>query len=281
MVSILDKSILTKSVKKPAVYVFYSSIFFFLAFLLLPWCVHLSSLGVIVSIFSGLTFGFGMWTMFTALEYGEASHVAPFVGAVVVLSTYFFSSSILGEVLSLEIKAGLLFLVIASILLSIERNKKHTSFHKGFAWAFLAGILFGLSHVSAKFIYGLYPFFTGLIWTKGAVGFVAIFALCIPGVFKAVFKKGKDKVKEGDAKIIVLDKVLGIIAVVLIQYAISIGSVTVVNGLAGIQYALMFIFIYFLTKFKPTVFFEKFTRRELIIESVAILFMIAGLIFLA
>lgn len=280
VVSILDKSILTKSVKKPSVYVFYSTIFFFLAFLLLPWVEPISSLGILVSIFSGLTFGFGMWAMFNALEYGEASHVSPFIGAVVVLSTYFFSSTLLGETLSLGIKIGLLFLVIASILLSVERNKKRTGFHKGFVWAFVAGILYGLSHVSAKLMYELYPFFTGLIWTKGMVGLVALVALLVPGVFQAVSNRGKDKVKKGGAKVVIWDKALGITAVVFIQYAISTGSVTIVNGLAGIQYALMFVFIFFLTKFRPLVFSEKFTKRELVIESVAIMFMVVGLIFL-
>ena len=131
VVSILDKSILDKSVKKPSVYTFYSTIFFFLTFIALPWCVKIDSLGLWWSIISGLAYGFAMWTMFNSLEYGEASHVVPFVGAVVAISTYFFSASILGEVLGLNVKVGLIFLVIASILLSVERNKKHTGFHKG------------------------------------------------------------------------------------------------------------------------------------------------------
>jgi uncharacterized membrane protein len=281
VVAILDKSILEKSVKKPSVYLFYSTIFFFLAFLALPWIEPISSLGVLISVFSGLTFGFGMWAMFNALEYGEASHVTPFVGAVVAISTFFFSITLLGENLSVSIKIGLLFLVIASILLSVERNKKHTGFHRGFIWAFLAGILYGLSHVSAKLMYELYPFFTGLVWTKGMVGLVSIVTIFVPGVLVAILNKGKDKIKDGGARVVIWDKVLGLIAVILIQYAISKGSVTVVNGLAGIQYAFMFVFIYFLTKFKPSTFSEKFTRREMVVEIVAIVFMIIGLIFLA
>ena len=280
VVSILDKSILDKTVKKPSVYIFYSTIFFFLAFFALPWCVPISALGFWVSVFSGLAYGFGMWTMFKALEYGEASHVTPFVGAVVALSTFFLSASLLGETLGLWMKVGLFFLVVASILLSVQRNKNHTGFHKGFIWAFVSGILFGLSHVSAKFVYELYPFFTGIIWTKGTVGLVALFTLFVPGVLKAVSYKGKDKIKSGGGKIVLFNKTLGIVSVILVQYAIFVGSVTVVNGLAGIQYALMFVFIYFLTKFRPSTFFEKFTKRELLVESVAIVFMLIGLFLL-
>jgi len=280
VVSILDKSILEKSVKKPSVYTFYSTIFFFLAFLALPWSTPISSIGFWWSLFSGLAFGFAMWTMFIALEYGEASHVTPFIGAVVAVATFFFSASILGESLSVSVKVGLLFLVVASILLSVERNKKHIGFHKGFVWAFTSGILFGLSHVSAKLVYGLYPFFTGLVWTKGTVGFVAIVVLFVPGVLRAISNKGKDRIKSGGGKVVLWNKVLGIVAVVCIQYAISIGSVTIVNGLAGIQYALMFAFIYFLTKFKPVIFSEKFTKREIAIETTAVILMIIGLLFL-
>lgn len=280
IVSILDKSILEKSVKKPRVYTFYSTIFFFLAFLALPWCTPISVIGFWWSLFSGLTFGFAMWVMFKALEYGEASHVTPFIGAVVAISTYFFSGTILNETLNLSVKIGLSFLVVASILLSIQRNKNHLRLHAGFVWAFVSGILFALSHVSAKLVYGLYPFFTGLVWTKGTTGVVAIIVLFMPGVFKAVFNKGKYKIKTGGGKVVFLDKALGILAVLSIQYAISLGSVTVVNGLAGIQYALMFVFIYILTKFKPSLFSEEFSKKEIMIESVAILLMIIGLLFL-
>ena len=280
IVSILDKSILSRSVKKSSVYTFYSTIFFFVAFLAIPWCVSIDSFGIFLSLISGLTYGFALWTLFESLKYGEASHVTPFVGAVVAVATYFLSYMFLGEVLGSGVKLGLIFLVGASLLLSVERSKKHTGFHKGFYWAFLSGVLFGVSHVFAKYIYSLYPFFTSIVWTKGSVGFVALFALCVPGVLSALLNKGKDKIKEGSGNVLVWDKALGIASVLLIQYAISIGSVTVVNGLAGIQYVLMFLFIYFLTKFSPATFAEKFSKKELIVESLALALIIIGLIFL-
>ena len=76
--------------------------------------------------------------------------------------------------------------------------------------------------------------------------------------------------------IILGDKILGVVGVVLIQYAIALGSVTLVNALVGIQYALMFLLIFLLTKFAPRIFKEEFTKRELAIELIAIFFVVAG-----
>lgn len=281
MVSILDKFILDKSVKKPSVYTFYSTIFFSAAFLALPWTVSISPEAFIWSALSGLSFGFGMWAMFVALGKEGASHIVPFVGALVVVSSYFFSFFILGEVLDLSVKVGLLFLIGASVLLSFKQKKGLDLFGKNFLWASVAGIFFGLSHVAAKYIYGLYPFFTGLVWTKGMVCVVGVVLLFLPSVRKAIFSKGSSSDSKKNLNLIFANKVLGIVGVILIQYAIAVGSATVVNGLAGMQYALMFLFILLLTKFRPKTFSEKFTKRELMFEVSAIALTIIGLLYLS
>jgi drug/metabolite transporter (DMT)-like permease len=284
IVSILDKYILSGSVKKPIVYTFYSTIFFLVAFLVIPWCVAITPVDLIWSIISGLAFGFGLWSMFVGLKNSETSHLMPFLGGVVALATYVFSTILLGEVLTSSSQFGLVFLVSACFLLSFEKSRKHNGFHIGFLWAALAGILFGLSHVTAKHVYELYPFITGLVWTKGSVGFVGLLTLFWPGVLKTIFYSPQSKAEILDQKnkttIVVIDKVLSVLGAVAIQYAIAIGSVTIINGMAGIQYTLMFIIIYSFTRFWPNVFSEYFTRREILVEICAILLVIIGFIFL-
>ena len=283
VVSILDKFILTGSVKKSSVYSFYSTIFFLGAFLLVPLYGSIGFSDMIWVLGSGFAYGFALWTMFIALKYGEASHILPFVGGVVAIATYGLSALILGEVLSGYAQIGLIFLVGACLLLSFEKSKEHNGFHVGFLWAILSGILFGVSHVFAKYIYDIYPFVTGLLWTKGAVGFVGLIILCIPDVRKELFGKRKDlnsKSEKSSVPLVVTNKILGVIAVIAVQYAIAIGSVTIVNALAGIQYVLMFLFIYLLTRLKPKVFSEYFTKRELQVEVLALLFTVVGLMFL-
>ena len=68
LVFILDKLILTKSVSKPVVYTFYSTIFLFGALLAWPFGVELlNDFDWIVAIFSGVTFGLAMWALFIGL----------------------------------------------------------------------------------------------------------------------------------------------------------------------------------------------------------------------
>ena len=77
------------------------------------------------------------------------------------------------------------------------------------------------------------------------------------------------------------NKFLSIIANLLSQYAIAIGSVTLVNALGGIQYGFLFLMILLSTKFWPKVIKEFFTKKELVLQSIGIVLLIGGAAFFA
>jgi drug/metabolite transporter (DMT)-like permease len=285
VVFILDKLILTKSVNRPAVYTFYSTIFLFALFLALPFGVKIiPKIDLALSIVSGLAFGFGLLTLFIAVKGGESSHLSPFNGAIITIAVYVLSSLFLGEKLSNFQLLGILILVFASFLLSFEKSRKHSGMHIGFLWAAFSGLLFAVSNVIAKYIYGLYPFLTGIVWTKGTVGLVALICLFSPAV-RSLFKHqkknetGKNFAKKNATIIVASNKILSIVSNVLLQYAMAIGSVTLVNALSGLQFGMMFIMIYLLTVFTPKIFNEYFTKRELAVEITALVLVIIGSAF--
>ena len=286
VVFVLDKLILTKSLDKPIVYTFYSTIFMLAALLLWPFGVELlSGFDWFWALVSGLGFGFGLWTMFVAVKREEASHINPFIGSVITVTTFLIASTFLGEALSLFQIFGMFLLIIATLLLSFFVDKHSKKALNSFLWGLLSGILFFILHSTAKYIYEAYPFLTGFVWTRATTGLVGLVALSSPTVWKTFVRKKSSSIKKcresGFAKkyavgIIVADKALGVVGVVFVQYAIAIGSVTLVNALVGIQYALMFVLIVVFTKFAPKFFKESFTRRELAIESLAILLVVLG-----
>jgi uncharacterized membrane protein len=286
IVFVLDKFILEKSVSTPVVYTFYSTIFMFAALLAYPFGAGvLFGIDWMWAVVAGLGFGFGLWTLFQAIRLGETSHISPFVGAFIVVFTYICSSIFLGETLTIVQMSGISILLVASFLLSFEKSEKYNGFHFGFVWAILSAFLFAVSHVATKYIYEQYDFLTGFVWTRAFVGIVGLITLFFPSVWCIFKKKKKEKKRKIQDKtfvekhafgIVVSNKILAVFGVVAIQYAIAIGSVTLVNALAGMQYIFMFIIIIGLTTFAPKVFKEDFTRRELITESVAILFVIIG-----
>ena len=171
VVVILDKLIVSKSEVKPVIYTFYSTIFMLAAplvflFVDFGWLRGADWLWALIS---GVTFGFGLWTLYLAVKKGEVSHISPFNGAAITFFIYLLSSFFLSEKLNSVQIAGMAILVFASLLLSFEKTRTHSGFHSGFLWAVLSGLLFAISHVSVKYLYGIYPFWTGFIWSRAMI----------------------------------------------------------------------------------------------------------------
>ncbi len=283
IVFVLDKRILTNTLPEPSIYTFYSTIFMLGALLVLPIAPGmLSGVDWLWAIVSGVTFGLALWAMFVAVKHGEASHMNPFIGAVITIATYGFSSMIFSESLSSGQIAGMCLLIVASLLLSYERTERSAGFHRGYLWAIVSGVLFSISHVSAKYLYTVYPFATAFIYTRATTGLVGVALLLAPAV-RASFRKKNTTVNPYADRhpliIVAVNKIFGIIGVVLVQWAIALGSVTLVNALASLQYVFMFVCIVLLTKFAPRFLREYFTPKEYVVESIALGMVLVGSFF--
>jgi len=283
VVSILDKFILEKESTKPIVFVFYSTIFVLPIFLLLPFGVKpLSTLkDGYYALISGLAFGLAMWTMYIGLEKSEVSHLGPLIGAATPFFVMFLSKAILHDAMTTAQWVASFLLIVGSLIVSFEISEKHRGWHSGMWWGVLSGLLFAVSHVFAKYMYNHYDFYSGFVWTRGAIGLVGIIVLFFPSVYRQLFKKEKVKAaKPKDGKkyaVIISDKVLGVVGVILIQYAIALGNVSIVNALTGIQYGVLIILVAILSKFAPKLFKETYARGEKMQEAIAVAIIAAGL----
>ncbi len=286
---ILDKHILSNTtIKHPSVYAFYSSIILFGALVLLLFQKESFPLSSIyIGLFSGIGFGLGLLTLYRALKGGEASHVTPFNGAMVTLSTYTLSNIFLSETIALIQFLGIIFLAGASILLSYQETKKQKGYSASYLFAILSGIFFAVSHVSAKYLYTMHEFIPAFAWSRAGAGIVGLLLLFHPHVRRELRERfGTRKTTQAKKKpetsllIVWITKVIGITAVILIQYAGALGSVTVVQAMSGLQYALMFAVIYILSKWFPKVFREYFSNRELAIQLAGIILVTIGSLFL-
>lgn len=280
--SVLDKFILSKSLGSPVVYTFYSTIFLLLAFAAVPFGAPAPmGLDLFYAFVVGFLFALGLLTFFIALKHGETSHMSPFVGGVVTIATYVLSNLLLGETLTSHQAGGVMILSFATFLLSFEKSKKYDGFHTGFLWGILAGVVFALSHVGVKHLYDNYSFLTGLVWSRGTAGFFGMGLLLVPAVRESFRRKHRQMPLKSYARrhafgIVVANKVLGTVGLIVAHYAIAMGSVTIVNALAGLEYVFLFTIVFICTKFFPKLFKEYFTRRELAVEVVAIVLAAVG-----
>lgn len=292
IVAIMDKYLLSSAKVQPALYTFYSTIFVLPLLLLVPFGVNFlhTPFDWAMAVLSGVSFAFALWAMFLGFEKSEVSHVGPLVGAATPLFVLLFSNLFLSEILTTRqfVAAGLL--IVGSLIVSFEKSKQHSGWHWGMLWGVLAGVLYAVSHVSAKYIYGQYDFFSGFVWTRTTTGLIGLILLLHPTVYRSLFKssvldKVKNKLlsartKKDNIILVAINKILGSVAVVVIQYAVAIGSVSLVNALNGLEFAILIIFVFLLSKFWPKKFKEDYTTGEIVLEILAITVIATGLILL-
>lgn len=278
VVFILDKHILAKEVKKPIIFTFYSCIFLLavgLGWLFVP--VETSLIYWFWAVVSGFTFGLALHTMFVAVSKSEASHLDPFIGAIITIATFGGAALWLGENLTERQGMGIICLGIASLLLAVETNRRSKS--KQWQWyglGIISGILFAISALSGKFLYDTFGFASGLIGSRFTTGVFGLLLFLLPSI-RHIRQPNKRQTKTNPVGLVVLDKIFGVAAVLCIQYAIARSSVTVVSALAGLQYALMFGVIAILSWCKSKFLREQFSLLETVAQVVGLIFIIIGL----
>ncbi len=290
IVAIMDKLIVAKHRLAPSSVAMYSTAPLLIAFLFLPFGVLklTSSFDGAVALVSGATFVVGLYAMYRCFAISEVSHSGPLVGAATAIGSVLASRWFLFERISERQLMAIGLLVVGSLIISIVRGKRKIIWSEGIGWGLIAGLGFALSNVAAKYFYTRYGFYSGLVWTRGMIGLAGLALFAVPSVrhnvrmkksvAAATFQTNKKPFHAG--VFLALDKILGVSGVLLIQYAIALGSVAIVNALAGVQYALLIVLAVVLSKFSPQFFREDHGARELAQEGFAIITMAAGLALL-
>ena len=114
VVVILDKFILTKSVPKPVIFVFYTCVLFLPVWLFAPF-IHLPQnfLEWVKVFLPGVFFVLNLWALYLSFQKSEISHVGPLDGAALAFFSLLLSIVFLGDRFSCQnlIAAGLFLLV--------------------------------------------------------------------------------------------------------------------------------------------------------------------------
>lgn len=276
----LDKFLLTKKMPRPAVITFWTSVGNLLALVLVFWDFTWFPgwYVLILSLISGALFTIALQFFYLAMKKGEASHVGPLVGAVVPVVTFIISYYWLNERLQVMQLMAIGLLVLGALLLSLETTKKKFGWHIGMLWAVIAGILFATSYVLLRGIYLEVSFSTGFVWSRLGAFFVALPLLLLPGMWQDLFPKNFSGQKQfGSLMILAINKICAALYFLGMNFAISLTSATIVNALAGLQYAILFVLILLVSKFSPRFLREHFTPAEIVRQILALFLLMLGL----
>ncbi len=281
---LLDKFLLTKKFPRASVLTFWTAVgnllgvvFVFWNFNFFPGWYLLA-----ISILSGVAFTVALQFFYIAMKSGEASHVAPLVGGAVPIFTFAVSYFWLAERLTSFQMMAVVLLVAGALLISFEKSRQHNGLHIGMLYAVIAGAFFALSYVMMRRVFLEESFSTGFVWAR-----LGSFAAALPillsrparNIIFAKSEKQKEKAKSG-LGILALNKSMAAVYFIGMNYAISLESATLVNALAGLQYAILFILIFVFTKKLPQFFREQFTKAEIIQQIIALALIVGGLALL-
>lgn len=263
---IMDKFLLgSKRISSAPVYSFYIGILGLAAVVLAPFEFYVpGNYQIFISLISGALFSLGILALYFAIQKGEASRVSPIVGAVIPIVTYILSWVFSMEKFFLIQIIGIILLIFGGLLISFDLPLKlnRKKFIKGFYPSLLAGFLLALSYFLFKIVYQEQDFINGFIWTRFGC-FIAIMAyFVIPSWRKDIFNSFKSfrkpkKESYQTGLIFVSNKIIGGLSSVMINFSISLGSVTVVNSMVSSQYVFILAIAYFAHKKYPLVFGEK------------------------
>lgn len=276
---IADKFLLSRVVRHPVAYAFYIGITGPLTWFLIPFGLKSVSLDeFIIAIVGGACFVLALYFFYIAVQQTSISRLLPIEGGLVPFFTLILAYTILHERLNAVQLWAFVFLVLGAILVSLKEDK--TGWHmKALGNAIVAAFLFALSLTLTKYIFDQTNFVSGLVWTR--LGFLLVsLSFLISKKNRAYIFRAPREASTGNKFLYYGTRLTGGLAGLLQNYAIVIGSVTIVNALQGTQYVLLLVITVMLSKFFPKLLKERITPIILAQKVLAIVLVTVGLVML-
>lgn len=234
IVFLIDKHLLASYIPKPFAYTFGVSILSILAVVLIPFGVSWLGLNYFILAFiSGASFFVALFFLYTAIKFSDASVASTNVGTLSAIFTYIFSILILHNKLGLHNGFAFTFLVLGLLFIGLVRRDI-------VKYSISSGLFFGLSIVLLKWTFNNADFNNGIFWTR--VGFVgtAFSALLFSSARKRIYDSFH-ACPPGSMFLFVLNKIIAGIGFIIYYYAVSLGEISLINALLGVQFVFVFI----------------------------------------
>ncbi len=296
-----DKYFLSKKIHSSISYAFYVGIWSICNAILLAFNWFMPSWQwLIIDFIAGFLFLWALIAWYKALHQSEATKVVPLVGVLIPVFSLLLSYVFLGTVLNQQTLLALFVLITGGALISLkhkEEGKIKYLIHKvraffGFKDAeahsvrrliinsIIAAFAFASYYVLVKYIYLHQPFLGSYIWTRigGFIG--ALLLIVIPYNRRIIFTTEKRKVAIKNLPLFLSIRLLATVAFILLNYAISLGDVAIINALQGIQYVFLIIIVIVLSEKYPDILKEEINKKVLTQKFVGVVMIGIGLYLL-
>lgn len=284
LVYIADKAVVSEAELEPVAYAFYVGVLSLFILFLIPFGFSLMpSSKIVFALLAGALFVFSLLFFYRAVKASEISRTAPIFGAAVPIFTLLLAYGFLGERLAHKELVASVFLIVGGIIMArrVSSGKaKSIGWVRGLGDALIGSLLMATSYVLSKYVYQSQIFINAFIWIRLGSFVGALIFLLSAKNRRIIFTKTK-KLKFGTAALVSANKLVSAGGFILLNYAIFLGSVSLVNALQGVQYLFLLILSVFLSKKFPQILEEQIGRKILFQKIIAILFIASGLLILA
>jgi drug/metabolite transporter (DMT)-like permease len=289
-----DKFLIENVLSSSRVYAFLASIMGGLVVLAAPWFLHWPGFYFFAfNIFVGLLFPLCLFFMFKALKEGDTSKVDVLIGGIIPIFTIIGSFVFFGERFFLHQWLGIFSLILGTIFLALVSGQGGYQAllrsKRAFYLSLVSAIFFAVFFLGTKFAYNHQDFASAFIWIRMGAVLGALIMITDKHARQEIFaglylKKSESSAKSPKRKkrnkvLIFGNQALGAVGFILQNYAISFGSVAVVNALQGVQYAFLLIIGWLLTIFHPHIIKEDISDKIILRKVLAIALISIGLYF--
>jgi drug/metabolite transporter (DMT)-like permease len=305
-VYVADKFILSKKIHSSITYAFFVgiwSIFNFVILIFYPWMPNPAEF--ILDIIAGMVFLFTLIFWYKALHQSEATRVVPIVGALVPIFSCALSYVFLGDELTERQFLAFVILVVGGVLISIKHTKFyifnmvkerfkvvfgdllggfHAEYHptqRLLVNSTISAFFFAVYYVLIKYIYMSQPFVGSFVWSRLGTFIGVLMLLLIPTWRKQIVEHQKGQKSPKNLTFFFGVRVLAALAFIMLNWAISLGNVALINSLQGVQYVFLMLLVLFISARYPQFLDEELGGDVIIQKSLGATLVFVGLYMLA
>jgi drug/metabolite transporter (DMT)-like permease len=256
-----DKVLLKQpQTKNLLAYVFWLGAISVFGVVLVPFGFKMPALGTIVLAFgSGVLHLLSVFFYMAALKRGEASETPAIMGGFSPVATALLSAVLLPQALGGRQIVPFALMALGGFVMFFSENLK---IGRILPLVTIAAGTFGLLNVLQKVVFNHTNFVSGYVFfTIGT--FVAALCLLIPPSWRRQILQYSQQAAPSSRFWYFVNRFIAGVGSFLVFFAISRANPAVVDAIAGVRYAIIFIAALLLTKFRPRWLCEEFHGRTL------------------
>ena len=257
-------------------YVFWLGAMSILGLLLIPFGFHIPTWRVFWLAFSaGVIQLAANYFYYGALKFGEASQALAIMGGFTPLITYLIAIPLLKEPLGGASIIGFAFLVAGGfVMFSSEKMNVRVIL----PLIVCAAAAFGLSSVLQKIAFNETNFVSAyVIFTVGT--FAGALLLLVRKKWREEIFRTSEHASPRSKELYFINRFFNGVGSFLTYFAISLTSPAIVSAISGLRYAIVFVAVYYITRFHSQWLREEYRGWALTAKTLGTLLVIAGLIF--